>query len=593
MTDHLIPPQPAPGPGAGRRAGRPPVHPAVSEAGRLLCAGTYLDAAYRDRVIDELFVHEERIAAPSYGFDASRVLAHALRARRVELAWAAGVLGAWFAGSLLTGGLLALLLFPFLMLSLARRLRARTNRLLRFLSLLVRIYAWWSFAAVLVAIWGVLSGSVANTLAFAFPGVGLLVPPGSGGSGGFGDFGGDPYGYPSQDSGPPLHVWLTPFVFAAIVTVVALQRAHAARIVATELSPARYADPAHDSAEAAPGPRHARVRDRIRAEQHAPLVMYDVNSPFTGAGEPFRPWQLSVELRPREDLAPGRTPQPLTNAHMVGRVVPLLEALRVPSPHGSPQAEEAVLDRLRELVVDECVFLPAGGLPHRDVAPLTAQGFAEHRRGAVEEGGERRRHFLRVRVGGWDENLVVSVFVRVHTQGGMLMLEVAPHVLLPVRGDFQRADADAHRLLHNNWFGTAVGALAATPRSFTGALATLGRGVASWWRIATGGHGGARPEGPGLSVREIASQDEGSLFHLMDLDRYLKTIQDRVVGGVTVALHEAGWHTEEFAQRAVHVAEGGVFIQSVNDSAFSVGGTGHHNSVGDGDRRGRRSRHGG
>ncbi|MEU9005412.1 hypothetical protein, partial [Streptomyces sp. NPDC048551] len=116
QADHLIPPQPAPGPGAGRRAGRPPVHPAVSEAGRLLCAGTYLDAAYRDRVIDELFVHEERIAAPSYGFDASRVLAHALRARRVELAWAAGVLGAWFAGSLLTGGLLALLLFPFLML---------------------------------------------------------------------------------------------------------------------------------------------------------------------------------------------------------------------------------------------------------------------------------------------------------------------------------------------------------------------------------------------------------------------------------------------------------------------------------------------
>ncbi|MFD8984314.1 hypothetical protein [Streptomyces sp. NPDC059564] len=581
MTDHLIPPQPAGDPGADPRAGRPPVHPAVSEAGRLLCAGTYLDATYRDRVIDELFVHEERIAAPSYGFDAARVLAHALRARRIELAWAGAVLGTWFVGSLLTSGLLALLLIPFLLLSLARWLRDRSSILLRILSVLVRIYAWWSFAVIVLGVVEILDGSVGVSSSFLFPGLGDVVSPD--GPGGYdGGFGSGPYDSPYEDSGTPAAVWLTPVVFAAVVAVVGLQRGHAARIVATQLSQARYADQAQDPAEASPGPRYTRVRDRIRAEQHAPLILYDINGPFTGAGEPFRPWQLSVELRPREDLGAGREPHPLTNAHIVERIVPLLEALRVPSRHGSPQAEAAVLDRLRELVVDECVFLPADGLPHRDAAPLTVKGFTEHRLGATEEGGERRRHFLRIRVGGWDENLVVSVFVRVHTQGRMLMLEVAPHVLLPVRARFQKADADAHRLLHNNWFGTCVDALAATPRSFTGAVANLGRGAATWWRIATGGHGGARPEGPGLSVREIAAQDEGSLFHLMDLDRYLKTIQDRVVGGVTVALHEAGWHTQEFAQRAVHVAEGGVFIQSVNGSAFSVGGTGHHNTAGGG-----------
>ncbi len=92
-----------------------------------------------------------------------------------------------------------------------------------------------------------------------------------------------------------------------------------------------------------------------------------------------------------------------------------------------------------------------------------------------------------------------------------------------------------------------------------------------------------------MSVRELAAQEDASLFQLMDLDRYLKTIQDRIVGGVTLALHEAGWHTEEFAQRAVTVAEGGVYIQSVSHSAFSVGGSGHHNQTshhtGRGDRQ--------
>ncbi|EFL17079.1 hypothetical protein [Streptomyces sp. C] len=570
MTDHLIPPQSGGGDaGADPHGGRPPVHPSVSEAGRLLCAGTYLDALYRDRVIDELFVHEERIAAPSYGFDAARVLAHALRARRIELGWAAGVIGAWFVGSLLTGWQLTLLLVPFLQLSLANWLSARRSRVVRTLGLVLRVYTWVWLVFIVLSVWTAMSGNFTALSAFlevfsffsddAAYAAANLARPGASGS---------------------LRGWLMPLVFAALVTVVGLQRGHAARIVLRELSPSRYADHAGDPAEASQSARFARVRARIRREQHAPLVMYDINAPFTGAGEAFRPWQLSVELRPRDDLGPGRKPQPVTNAHIVGRITPLLQALRVPSPHGSREAQEAVLDRLRELAVDECVFLPAAGLPHRDAAPLSPGQFAEHRLGAMEEGGERRRHFLRIRVGGWDENLVVTVFVRVHTQGGMLMLEVAPHVLLPVRAGFQNADAAAQRLLNNTWLGKASDALAATPGSFAASVATLGRGYLSWSRIATGGHGGARPEGPGLSVRELAAMEDGSLFHLMDLDRYLKTIQDRVVGGVTVALHEAGWHTEEFARRAVTVAEGGVYIQSMNNSAASFGGSNNTNTSG-------------
>ncbi|MGW0898132.1 hypothetical protein ACWD0G_14230 [Streptomyces goshikiensis] len=564
MTETPIPPQPPGTRGDDPRDGRPPVHPSVSEAGRLLCAGTYLNAVYRDRVIEELYVHEERIVAPSYGFDASRVLAHALRARRTEQGWAAAVLGAWFAGSLLTSGALALLLFPFLLLSLADWLRDRGGAVFRVLSLLVRIYGWWSLLVVLLSIVGTMLALLDDD-SLGSVSLGPLL---------FGQALGAPV------AAVPL-VWV-PAVFAAVVTVVGLQRGHVARTIAGALDPRRYADPASDPAEADTGVRFARVRRRIRAEQHAPAIMYDINNPFCGAGDAHQPWQLSVELRPREDLEPGREPTPVTNAHIVERIVPLLQRLRVPSPHGSPEAEAAVLDRMRELAIDECVFLPATGLRHRDEAPAVQQRFAAHRADAIEEGGERRRHFLRIRVGGWDENLVVTVFVRVHTQGGMLMLEVAPHVLLPVRTSFQNADADAQRHVNNNRFGKVVSALRNTPGSFAHSLATLGRAGGSWGRIASGGHGGARPEGPRVSVRELAAQDNGSLFHLMDLDRYLKTIQDRVVGGITVALHEAGWHTEEFAQRAVHVAEGGVYIRSmsdIHDSAFSIGGSGHHNSA--------------
>lgn len=238
-----------------------------------------------------------------------------------------------------------------------------------------------------------------------------------------------------------------------------------------------------------------------------------------------------------------------------------------------------MLDRLRELVVDECVFLPAAGLPDVDAVDLSAEAFAAHRAGAVEEGGERRRHFLRVRIGGWDENLVITVFIRVHTQGGMLMLEVAPHVLLPVRPDFQRADDIARRHRRNTPVAKVLLALSQAPGSLGVALATLGGACRVPWRLATAGHSVAYAAGPAASVRELASQEDGSLFQLMDLDRYLKTIQERIVGGVTLALHDAGWHTEEFAERAVNVADGGVFIQSVSNSAFGIHGVSHNSTV--------------
>ncbi|MEV0412001.1 hypothetical protein AB0I68_14670 [Streptomyces sp. NPDC050448] len=195
------------------------------------------------------------------------------------------------------------------------------------------------------------------------------------------------------------------------------------------------------------------------------------------------------------------------------------------------------------------------------------------RQGPRRPGGERRRHFLRVRIGGWDESLVITVFIRVHTRGGMLMLEVAPHVLLPVRPDFQRADDSARRHRRNTPVAEVLLALTQAPGSLGVALATLGGACRVPWRLATAGHGVAYAAGPVASVRELASQEDGSLFRLMDLDRYLKTIQERIVGGVTPALHDAGRHTEEFAERAVNVADGGVFIQSVSNSAFGIHGT--------------------
>ncbi|MEU6852784.1 hypothetical protein ABZ901_23010 [Actinacidiphila alni] len=99
------PPQPRP-PEPPQPPGVPPAARAYArtKATRLLSAGTYLHPVYRNTVIRELVHNRFRVVAPSYGYDAVTVLAHALAARRLRRMqlWLSG--GAVVVGLLLING---------------------------------------------------------------------------------------------------------------------------------------------------------------------------------------------------------------------------------------------------------------------------------------------------------------------------------------------------------------------------------------------------------------------------------------------------------------------------------------------------------
>ncbi|MFJ4711087.1 hypothetical protein [Streptomyces sp. NPDC088785] len=558
MGTAYVPQQSAPDTGGPGAVGPlPPAKPPyASEATRLLCAGVYLDQDYRDRVIEQLHLHEQRVVAPSLGFDAARVLAHALRARRFEVAWAGAVLGLWVVALPLTGYWILTFLLPSALLALGVWIRGPRRRPPVYRRVIAWYVRWWGrglltlllITTVVMATGdadGEFSREVRTGLHDSLPGaLNWLVPEASG-------------------SGETLHGWLTLLLLALIALCAGAQRGQLGRVLGSDLCETRFADASADPAESAEGARFARVMRRIRTEQHAPLIMYHAVRPFCGAGEPVDTWTLAVELRPD----PAKQRQPLNNRGILEKIRPLLEQLRLPAEFAST----TVRDRLRWLEIDECVFLPAEGLAAREDAPYRPEAFEEHRERSVEEGAEKRRHFLRIRVGGWEEELVVTVFVRVHTQGRMLMLEIAPHVLAPVREPFRTADRTAHQFRHNNPLGKAVWALARVPGSPARSAVTVGRWFGYGWQVLTGGHSGALPDGPALSVRELGSEGPGSLFQRMDVERYLKSVQDRVAGGVRQALAESGYLTGEFVQKIVNISSGGVHIDRVEDSTFAVG----------------------
>jgi hypothetical protein len=98
MTDTRIPDYESapslPQPTAMARVPRPHAH---SNATRLLSAGAYLEKGFRAGVIRELVRDHYRVVAPSYGYDAVTVLAHALAARSLRTKQLLGV----FLGELL------------------------------------------------------------------------------------------------------------------------------------------------------------------------------------------------------------------------------------------------------------------------------------------------------------------------------------------------------------------------------------------------------------------------------------------------------------------------------------------------------------
>lgn len=315
--------------GTGTPDGRAPADPATTEAGRLLCAGTYLDPAYRDRVIEELYVHEERFPAPSYGFDATRVLAHALRALRTEATWSAAIVATWGLGLFLTRTFFLFLLLPALLLSGAGRIKKRRERIGRgggrIFEWILRGYACFVLARIL---WGVLRGFFADD---AYVG-------GSGGLSFLGEYlkqvvMDNPLGIFLEvprigESYGESYSWTVVLIAVLVTVLVGFRREHFAQIIHSSLSRAQYAD---RGADPTAGRRFRRVRDEIERSQHAQVVLYEVGNPFCGAGKAHLPWQLAVELRPRA----GTQARRLDNGAIIEQIRPKLEALRIPSPRGS------------------------------------------------------------------------------------------------------------------------------------------------------------------------------------------------------------------------------------------------------------------
>ncbi|MFJ4096706.1 hypothetical protein ACIPYS_34510 [Kitasatospora sp. NPDC089913] len=565
-----------------RQAGTVP-----GDATRYLCAAAWLDRRFRAALIEELVEQSFRIPAPSPGTDLVRVLHEALTARRWEARTGVFCVLVMVLGFPVLGvgaGLAALALLLLLTLAggglgsgrMDHRLGLEIERLMitprspratgwrgavagvgRLLATLALV------AAVATYLYGPLEGSNLNR---------IFVPDLAGPTG------------------------------AGVLVELALIWLLCARLryrLRRRLSALVGMDPTPVPPPSPRGSRAARVYARLGEQQAGPELLYQRQAPLVGLGKAGRIWRMTFELRPSaERAARGRAPDPIDTSTLYRSV-----AARVRALAQDPRYPE---DSLRGLSVTDRVFRPS----LRDDAPDSWLGAMSGRAGEQvllepawadllsRSGHERLRHYLAIRVGSWQEEVVVTVLVRASTRGGLLYLEWLPYVLGPVAQEYHVVDLLGHR----SGFMHAMNALSWSGRRLGGDAAIAVGQVRQAWRsrgraarlarryrhLTRAGY--AVDYAPRSSVRELgAGATYQNIFQEHDVQRFLSTVTERVFSAVGAELKARGYDSaafEEQSQSITNINNGGVQVVGSTVHGPVAGGAGARVDIGKGKGKG-------
>ncbi|GAA0983040.1 hypothetical protein GCM10009551_028970 [Nocardiopsis tropica] len=339
-----------------------------------------------------------------------------------------------------------------------------------------------------------------------------------------------------------------------------------------------------------------------------PVAFYNDSTPFVGVGEPYASWPVTLKLFPDRGgaeaaehgaggAAAAADGRPVSRAaggagaaHASAEGVPA-GADAEAGPGNGPGAEDAVpavagsalierlYDRLRtevpqltgtegmgtstrrEVEVADCVFLP--GRRQDDITRLAPVLIDKQRWRLREEwvGGfidafhERARHFVEIGVSMWESQVVVTFFVRLTTQGGLLNIEGETLVMPPVSPAHQVPEgplpvgSDPAEVAQLLWaaFTGVLEDLRVNPAEAVAAVrsrsaALENRRLYSWAR--------ANREffdySPTMGVRHrSAAPDLRQLFQAHDVERVTRAIPEKVLICVRDVLREAGYDTEQ------------------------------------------------
>jgi hypothetical protein len=535
--------------------------PGTDDTTRYLCAAAYLDPAYATRAITEFLVEPTRPVPPSTGLDAGRVLTEAVRARARRKNY---------------DGLLVLLMAVVIGLSWDNPL----------------LYGWIVLSVVLlVARSGknpdasqrtfnpktvALLGIVVVVLVLLLPYAEGIFDSGSRYRYAYDDY----YGSGSSDDGTARTV-IAVVLALLVFVVVTIERWALWNLLTTRFK--RLARPTAGSGSLT-GLFTENFREQLARHQRgddvagtpgAPLVVYRGYNPFVGAGFRRASWSMAIPLeRLEDDESDPETRPKLTTETLYGGIRAAIENLRnsgALSPDhrlGALGVTEAVFTPAAELVDHLAEPEAAAYLPDIEYPPQTRLTTADVDRLRMEP-KEWARYYLCFQVETWDRDLVLTTFLHVAVDDTTLYVEWTPFMLPPIRAEYRVVDKmrpDSLRPL-----GQGLLAWLEMPASLPGRIANL----ASWIRRPKREPGVLDPDRYGASstLRELASVNLFTdYFQLVDIERYEKIIESRLLPAIGKLLGDAGFSTAKFEEQAAVVINNDITIGGDNRAPITQTG---------------------
>ena len=309
------------------------------------------------------------------------------------------------------------------------------------------------------------------------------------------------------------------------------------------------------------------------------LIIFRGREPFVGSGERYRSWEIAIPLVPagpsgngdgtsghelmlrRNDDRPGPSFTPMdvyryifAEFENLRTALSLAPSRRLSSIQVSPlvvAAAEGLLDNYG----DPRSHWVLPDLNRRPNSVLSLES-VEH---VADEPVEWMRHFQRIQIESWDQELVVSAFLHVGCDRQMLYIEWNYHVLFPISRRYRMLDQVPASGLPV--FGLAIADLLALPASIIErtrsamrriTLARSERPRQGWVGEATYGAWRSVREMAGTAAASVEAKTR-SYFEATDIERYSEILERHTFGSIAGFLESRGLSTRELGQRAMNV----------------------------------------
>lgn len=317
-------------------------------------------------------------------------------------------------------------------------------------------------------------------------------------------------------------------------------------------------------------------------KQDGNIVIYDGFRPFVGSGIDLDGWSISIDLSKKKD-------EELSNAKPVDK------------NYGIDELYDLLRNNLRSLgfsnlSIKDLLFV--NGQDAKDIDWLLPNKF-EKPLSSVDDTSVKRfydaknkavRHYCQVQVSDWENNIILSFYIRFSLQKNNLFVETSRFLLTPISANYREVDKVANRNFTEKLAHVQGLLLLGGPYAAYSGLKLVGRMYLGLFNLFSTEAGREAKEikrnpqfnyGSQTSLRESLSGGQYMhYFQMLDKELYFKTLERCFLDTVVTFLDDHNIDTSDFVERRTTIINSGIIVKGgdINTDSLAVGNKAKANS---------------